>query len=105
MPIFSDPRLDPVDINSSEEYFPTVTTPEVMALHMTRQWKAVTSSTDDKALNAIYAMWLAAYRELWTWQDEHPSATPDDVKASAEDIVARVCSEYGTPRRHPGANQ
>ena len=44
MSIFNDPRLDPVDINASDEYFPPETTPEVMALHMTRRWKALTSS-------------------------------------------------------------
>lgn len=99
MAIFSDPRLDPVDINSSLEFFPKVTTPEAMALHMTRQWKAVKPATDEAALDAIYAMWLAAYREVHAWYDEHSSATPDEAKSAAERIFARVCNRYGIPRR------
>lgn len=99
MSIFSDPRLDPADINNSAEFFPKVTTPEVMALHMTRQWNAVKLATGEATLDAIYAMWLAAYREVHAWYDEHPSATADEAKAAAERIFARVCNGYGIPRR------
>lgn len=40
MPIFSAPAR-PVDIHSSSDCFRKVTTPEVMAVRMTGQWKAV----------------------------------------------------------------
>lgn len=98
MAMFSDPRLDPVDINSSSEFFPKVTTPEVMALHMTRQWKAVHPSTDEATLDAFYGMWLDAYRQVQAWHDQHLSSTPDEAKSAAESIFARVCSDY-IPRR------
>ena len=103
MPIFSDPRLDPVDINSSSEYFPKVTTPEVMALHMTRQWKAVHPTAETKALDAIYSMWLEAYRQVWAWHDARPSATSDEARVSSEAIFVRVCTTYGIPRRKRAA--
>ena len=102
MPIFSDPRLDPVDINSSSEYFPKVTTPEVMALHMTRQWKAVHPTAETAAFDAIYSMWLEAYRQVWAWHDAHPSAGPDEAKTASEEILARVCHDRGIPRRRAG---
>ena len=102
MPIFSDPRLDPVDINSSSEYFPTVTTPEVMALHMTRQWKAVHPTAATAALDAIYSMWLEAYRHVWAWHDAHPSASTDETQVASEEIFARVCHHRGIPRRQAG---
>ena len=99
MSIFSDPRLDPVDINTSGEYFPHVTTPEVMALHMTRQWQTVSPRADAKTLDAIYAMWLEAYRQVWRWHDDHPQENAESAKAAAEDIFARVCAHYGIPQR------
>jgi hypothetical protein len=82
MPIFNDPRLDPVDINSSEEYF--------------------TGSTDHRGLDSIYAMWLEAYRQVWAWYDAHASATSDEARAASEAIFARVCHDRGIPRRMGG---
>jgi hypothetical protein len=98
MAVFNDPRLDPVDINNSPDFFPRATTPEMMALHMTRQWQSV-HPTDRATLQTFYDVWLKAYRQIDDWLTRHPSATPKETASEAETIVAGVFTYHGIPRR------
>jgi hypothetical protein len=98
MALFGDHRLEPVDINNTPDFFPRVITPEIMALHMTRQWKAVNAQDEEAALNGIYNAWLLVYRQIEDWHIKHPSASPAEAKAAAEGIIESLLIRYGAPR-------